>query len=443
MKQALRKGITLLLSLCMAMCFATVAMADDQGNEDVAWIDKQGNKQGYPTLAAAVNAAESGDTIKLAAGTHVLYNQGVDKEHIKGTALTFQGESKDNTILLIGTPFDDMAGESNGDYSLDGTDSITFRNLTLQAGAQMSQAGNAYTKENVTRSYMGFIRIKKVAVENCIIKGFTTYWGYESTSFSNTTFYAPGDAEHPEYALWYYTGMEMNFDHCVFEANGKVINLYREGNPDNPIKLNFQNCTVNSEQSNDMKCALNIKNHTSAYDVTISGENEINGLPVDKTTCSKLFQVKTGADAQHGVNVTINKVLVWKDGEMVDHQYSQGHEDNAFSKTYTNWTKQADGTATRTCKAVCDYCGFEEVTQEVCKHDDSKTVGYVAATCTEDGNKAYWNCSVCGKLFTDANATTETTLEEVTLPKLGHKLTKTAAKAATCTEDGNVEYWNC
>ena len=64
-------------------------------------------------------------------------------------------------------------------------------------------------------------------------------------------------------------------------------------------------------------------------------------------------------------------------------------------------------------------------------------------TCTEDGNSEYWTCSVCGKLFGDENGTTETTAEAVKISAAGHSLTKTEAKAPTCTEGGNSAYWTC
>ena len=66
-----------------------------------------------------------------------------------------------------------------------------------------------------------------------------------------------------------------------------------------------------------------------------------------------------------------------------------------------------------------------------------------AATCTEAGNKEHWKCSVCGALFSDALGTTPTTAESVEIAATGHDLTETEAKAATCTEDGNIAYWTC
>ena len=63
------------------------------------------------------------------------------------------------------------------------------------------------------------------------------------------------------------------------------------------------------------------------------------------------------------------------------------------------------------------------------------------ATCTEDGNVAYYECTVCGAAFEDAYGYYE--IADVVVPATGHKMTKTEAKAATCTEDGNVEYYTC
>ena len=68
------------------------------------------------------------------------------------------------------------------------------------------------------------------------------------------------------------------------------------------------------------------------------------------------------------------------------------------------------------------------------------------ATCTEDGNKEYWTCEHCKKYFLsdDANPETAKAVElSETVISASHKLTKVEAKDATCTEDGNKEYWTC
>ena len=73
-------------------------------------------------------------------------------------------------------------------------------------------------------------------------------------------------------------------------------------------------------------------------------------------------------------------------------------------------------------------------------------VAEVPATCTETGVKAHWVCSVCGKLFSDAEGKNETTLEALTIGALGHDYGEAAwtwtgyesAKATfTCSHDAS------
>ena len=68
------------------------------------------------------------------------------------------------------------------------------------------------------------------------------------------------------------------------------------------------------------------------------------------------------------------------------------------------------------------------------------------ATCTEDGNKEYWTCEHCKKYFLsdDTNPETAKAVElSETVISASHKLTKVEAKAATYAENGNKEYWTC
>ena len=67
----------------------------------------------------------------------------------------------------------------------------------------------------------------------------------------------------------------------------------------------------------------------------------------------------------------------------------------------------------------------------------------MAATCTETGNSDYWECSVCGKYFSDAEGNTEIQANSWVIPATGHTLTTHAAVAASCTTAGNNEYWEC
>ena len=93
--------------------------------------------------------------------------------------------------------------------------------------------------------------------------------------------------------------------------------------------------------------------------------------------------------------------------------------------------------------------GTEEVVTEatktvrvICSHKNLEAIPSKPATCTEDGNIAYWHCAACGKYFSNAQCTEEIDLKD-TILKAGHTVVKTEAKEPTATEDGNIEYWQC
>ena len=66
------------------------------------------------------------------------------------------------------------------------------------------------------------------------------------------------------------------------------------------------------------------------------------------------------------------------------------------------------------------------------------------ATCTEEGNKAYYICDRCDKWFEDAQGKSEITDKtSVIIPATGHTLSNVPAKDATCTEEGNKAYYIC
>ena len=113
------------------------------------------------------------------------------------------------------------------------------------------------------------------------------------------------------------------------------------------------------------------------------------------------------------------------------------NNDHLCDKCEKKISEHTGGNATCTNKGICDICKEEYFANHSLIKTEAKD-----ATCTENGNLAYWTCSTCHKLYSDENGTTETTLEAVTI-QAGHSLVKTEAKEATCTEDGNLAYWTC
>ena len=68
------------------------------------------------------------------------------------------------------------------------------------------------------------------------------------------------------------------------------------------------------------------------------------------------------------------------------------------------------------CNSIVKVYKDDELKPHTLTHHAQK-----AATCTEAGNIEYWQCSVCNKLFSDANATTEITdAASLVIPAKGH-----------------------
>ena len=313
----------------------------------VAWNKDKKNKA-YTSLEAAVREADSGNTIILGEGNYTLYNIKSD-DTTRGKDLTFVGKGPDKTTWRIGPTVLNPAffgTEYNGDYSFDGAGKITFKNMTLGTG---------------NKNYLGFIRPDQTVVDHCEIYGRTAYWGYTSAVFTDTTFYTPEN----DYALWTYSSPTMIFDTCTFNADGakgKVINVYTDysaGKHD--ITVYFNNCTVNSSSLGKQVLKINDSNMRPYKYIIYINNPHINTTAVrDTMTCSQLFGFGNEADNNTGyTDVYLDGDLIWTNGKMKTHSYTDGEHDTAFTTTYSDWTPSgAERIAKCEVTKKCKYCGW-------------------------------------------------------------------------------------
>lgn len=334
----------LLAVAMMLQMLPMLAFADDAPDAHAVKID--GKEGSYTTLEAAVRAAEDGDTIILGEGEYELYGNIKESEKkLLGKKLTFVGQGADRTTWNICYKYDNPSGE-DCDYDLGGAEKITFEKMKLKCG---------------TGDYHGFARINNTVVEDCVIDGKTFYWGYKSAEFINTTFNAPSG----DYALWTYSSPIMTFDTCTFNATGKVINVYADheaGSHD--IRVNFNNCTVNSSILN--KQALNINDSNMRpykYIIHIDNPQTIDAA-LSNTTCSQLFGFKedktTGFTGNTGyTDVYLGGDLVWTDGKMKTHSYTVGEKEDAYTITgRSDWTPSVERVDECEVTKTCKYCGW-------------------------------------------------------------------------------------
>ena len=127
---------------------------------------------------------------------------------------------------------------------------------------------------------------------------------------------------------------------------------------------------------------------------------------------------------------------------------SEGHK---MTKTEAKAaTCTADGNVEYYTCSVCgkffaDANGETELDNVVIKSDGHKMTKEDGSkpSCTQPGFEAHYSCEICQKLYKDVEGKTEVKAHELLIPYTGHTMTKTEAKAATCTADGNVEYYTC
>ena len=341
-------AVAMMLQVLPMLAFAAEDMPLTKGKAKI------GNTV-YDTVLEAVTAAGTGDTIELGEGNYTLYSIS-SVGTTKGKDLTFVGQGTEKTAWNIGALVpnpDNFGTEYNGDYSFDGADKVTFKNMTLRSSSA---------------NYLGFIRANNTVVEDCVINGKTFYWGYDSAVFKNTTFNAPGS----DYAIWTYSSPVMTFDGCTFNASGKVINVYTDysaGKHD--ITVNFENCTVNSSAGFLAKPALKIDDSNMGnfkYIINLSSNNTVKA-GLDYRTCSRVFGYGTDTGRTE-VYVDGNPVWGKKEGttpptkgELKTHEYSAGKAENALEEIKGEWTEKGDHYEREVTK-TCNYCGYKTTITE-------------------------------------------------------------------------------
>ena len=334
-------AVAMMFQMLPMMAFAAEDIHLENGQAKI------GDRVYESVLEAVKDAPANGTTttIQLGAGNYTLY----DTEVTAGKNLTFVGQGAGLTTWNIGAKVLD-SGECDttyqNDFSLKGSNKVTFKNMTLRSG---------------TADYLGFRHSNDTVVENCVIEGKTFYWGYKSATFKDTVFKAP----FLDYAIWVYSSAKATFDGCTFNATGRVIYIYNEGYTPK-MDVTFKDCKVNSSTFG--KAALNINDVTATqYTVRIT-DNDIKAA-TDKISCSKIFGFSGNASNNNGhTDVYLNGELVWKNGEMQTHAYTDGEKDNAYNITYSSsnpngWVEE-DGHYKRHVIKTCKYCGYNEEKDE-------------------------------------------------------------------------------
>ena len=78
-----------------------------------------------------------------------------------------------------------------------------------------------------------------------------------------------------------------------------------------------------------------------------------------------------------------------------------------------------------------------------CTHNNPTKIAAKNPTCTEAGNKEYWSCEECDKIFSDEDCTIETTLQNMEIGTLDHNFSEFLETVAPTTTTQGYDVYKC
>lgn len=168
----------------------------------------------------------------------------------------------------------------------------------------------------------------------------------------------------------------------------------------------------------------------------------------------------------YDTNLYVGDAIGYKEGALTTEK-TEGKPSQAFESGEIAYLLQADreepvwgqtlsGNDVQVYPVLGGAKVYQNITYQDCAKDEAHTV-YTYANeqkqesydytlqevkakepkCTEAGNKAYYKCSVCGKLYTDQEGTNEVSANTVVVPAKGHSFTWIIDREATEQAEGS------
>ena len=145
------------------------------------------------------------------------------------------------------------------------------------------------------------------------------------------------------------------------------------------------------------------------------------------TACEKHYADEAGTK-----QITLADTVIPADGHTYDAYdkdesghwkiCSCGDQAQKSDHTFGEWETTKDSTEEQLGikERVCSVCGFKETDEIPLKPHSVEKVAAKEATHTDDGNIEYYICVGCGKLFEDKEATKEIQIADTVIPAIGH-----------------------
>ena len=192
---------------------------------------------------------------------------------------------------------------------------------------------------------------------------------------------------------------------------------------------------------------------------TVSGNTNVGGI------CGNGYKADF-QNAYYDSNLYVGDAIGYKEGALTTEK-TEGKPSQAFEsgeiayllqagREELVWGQTLSGNDVQAYPVLGGARVYQNITYQDCAKDEAHTV-YTYANeqkqesydytlqevkakepkCTEAGNKAYYKCSVCGKLYTDQEGTNEVSANTVVVPAKGHSFTWIIDREATEQAEGS------
>ena len=409
----------------------------------------------YPLLWAATSIEVTGGSDVMATGgtSNTFYTAGEIK--IDGSTVTANGASSPNPAMYAtsieitgGSDVTATGGDGNAIYADYG--GIIIDNSTVKAATVGEYASFAiYTYEgdlfvrngsNVTAESAGdtalYIEGNMSVTDSAVTATGTNYQGIivcGALNAKDSTLTVLRTTSSDNSAM---TVEQLNVDASEITADGGIeFYNYLTYDTDNiafsvtPADGKLIELKVDDE-NHDGSAALHFKECAeSPYDATVNFDTDA----MNALSSYKYVHIEEHIHA--GGTATCTTPAICDD---CGREYGDVNPDN---HSFTNYVYNDDATCTAngTETAKCDRCSATDTREKagtLLGHDAVKTEAK-AATCTEGGNIEFWYCDRCGKYFSDDAFTKEILKEDTIIPANGHGQTEVKGeKEATCTAEG-------